>query len=80
MCAGNAIWYLLIRHEDVRAGLKRFSHQGVCTRYCPGYNGGRALRDARHRAVRRMLSQMMSGMMQNMMAQMGEGGCDPAEM
>jgi hypothetical protein len=26
------------------------------------------------------MSQMMSGMMQNMMAQMGEGGCDPAEM
>jgi len=32
------------------------------------------------RAVPKMMSQMMSGMMQNMMSQMGEGGCDPAEM
>jgi CheY-specific phosphatase CheX len=32
------------------------------------------------RAIPKMMSQMMSGMMQNMMAQMGEGGCDPAEM
>jgi hypothetical protein len=32
------------------------------------------------KSVPKMISQMMSGMMQNMMAQMGEGGCDPAEM
>ena len=32
------------------------------------------------RAVPKMMSQIMSGMMQNMMSQMGEGGCDPAEM
>ena len=32
------------------------------------------------RAIPRMMSQMMSGMMQNMMSQMGEAGCDPAEM
>ena len=32
------------------------------------------------RAVPKMMYQMMSGMMQNMMSQMGEGGCDPAEM
>lgn len=32
------------------------------------------------RAIPRMMSQMMSGMMRNMMAQMGEAGCDPAEM
>jgi len=32
------------------------------------------------RAIPQMMSRMMSGMMRNMMAQMGEGGCDPAEM
>ena len=32
------------------------------------------------RAIPRMMSQMISGMMRNMMAQMGEAGCDPAEM
>jgi hypothetical protein len=32
------------------------------------------------RALPRMMSQMMSGMMRNMMSQMGEAGCDPAEM
>jgi CheY-specific phosphatase CheX len=32
------------------------------------------------KAIPKVISQMMSGMMQNMMAQMGEGGCDPAEM
>lgn len=32
------------------------------------------------RAIPRMMSQMMSGMMGNMMSQMGEAGCDPAEM
>jgi CheY-specific phosphatase CheX len=32
------------------------------------------------RAIPKMMSQMMSGMMQNMMAQMGEDGCNPAEM
>jgi hypothetical protein len=32
------------------------------------------------RAIPRMMSQMMSGMMRNMMSQMGEAGCDPAEM
>jgi len=32
------------------------------------------------RAIPKMMSRMMSGMMRNMMAQMGEGGCDPAEM
>jgi len=32
------------------------------------------------RAIPKIMSQMMSGMMQNMMAQMGEGGCDPADM
>jgi hypothetical protein len=32
------------------------------------------------RAIPRMMSQLMSGMMRNMMAQMGEDGCDPAEM
>lgn len=28
----------------------------------------------------RAIPRMMSGMMRNMMAQMGEAGCDPAEM
>lgn len=32
------------------------------------------------RAIPRMMSQIMSGMMRNMMSQMGEAGCDPAEM
>jgi outer membrane lipoprotein SlyB len=32
------------------------------------------------RAIPKMMSQMMSVMMQNMMSQMGEAGCDPAEM
>jgi hypothetical protein len=32
------------------------------------------------RAIPKMMSQMMSEMMRNMMSQMGEGGCDPAEM
>lgn len=32
------------------------------------------------KAIPRMMSQMMSGMMRNMMSQMGEAGCDPAEM
>ena len=32
------------------------------------------------RAIPKVMSQMMSGMMRNMMAQMGEGGCKPAEM
>lgn len=31
-------------------------------------------------AIPKMMSQMMAGMMQNMMRQMGEGGCNPAEM
>ncbi|NIN67868.1 MAG: hypothetical protein GTO63_24810 [Anaerolineae bacterium] len=32
------------------------------------------------RAIPRVMSQTMAGMMRNMMAQMGEAGCDPAEM
>ena len=32
------------------------------------------------RAIPKMMSNMMSGMMRNMMSQMGEDGCDPAEM
>ena len=32
------------------------------------------------RALPNMMSQMMSGMMRNMAAQMGEGGCSPAEL
>ena len=32
------------------------------------------------RAIPKIMSQMMPAMMRNMMAQMGEGGCSPAEM
>ena len=32
------------------------------------------------RAIPKIMSQMMPGMMRNMMAQMGERGCNPAEM
>jgi hypothetical protein len=31
------------------------------------------------RAIPKMMSQLMSNMMGNMMSQMGEAGCDPAE-
>jgi hypothetical protein len=32
------------------------------------------------RAIPRVMSRVMSDMMQNMMSQIGEDGCDPAEM
>jgi CheY-specific phosphatase CheX len=32
------------------------------------------------KAIPKIMSNMMSGMMRNVMAQMGEAGCDPAEM
>jgi len=32
------------------------------------------------KAIPRIMSQMVAGMTRNMMAQMGEGGCNPAEM
>ena len=45
-----------------------------------GAVGGGFVVAAATRAIPKMMSQMMSGMMRNMMSQMGEGGCDPAEM
>ncbi len=32
------------------------------------------------RAIPKIMSQTMGGMMRNMMAQMGEAGCEPADM
>lgn len=44
-----------------------------------GAIGGGVLVVVVTRAIPRMMSQMMSGMMRNMMSQMGQAGCDPAQ-
>ena len=57
------------------------AHSGGCVLAAVlGVIGGGLVVALATKAIPKMMSQMMSEMMQSMMAQMGEGGCDPAEM
>ena len=55
-------------------------HKSCVSAALLGAVGGGIIVALATRALPKMMSQMMSGMMQNMMSQMGEAGCDPAEM